>query len=63
VVKKLKMTLPKSITGIARCSNPNCITNKEEPLEAEFAVTDGKEVKLRCVYCDRYVTDILESIV
>ena len=44
-------------------SNPNCITNKEEPLEAEFTVTDGKEVKLRCIYCDRYVSDILESIV
>ena len=63
VTKKLKMSLPKTISGIAKCSNPNCITNKEEPLEAEFTVTNGKEVKLRCIYCDRYVSDILESIV
>ena len=63
VTKKLKMSLPKTISGIAKCSNPNCITNKEEPLETEFTVTDGKEVKLRCIYCDRYVSDILESIV
>jgi aspartate carbamoyltransferase regulatory subunit len=63
VVKKGTVTLPKVITGIARCSNPNCITNKDEPMETEFAVIGGKEVKLRCMYCDRMVNDIIESIV
>lgn len=63
VVKKLQISLPKVITGIARCSNPNCITNRDEPMETEFMVTNGKEVKLRCTYCDKYVNDILESIV
>jgi len=63
VVKKGAVSLPKVITGIARCSNPNCITNKDEPMETEFAVISGKEVKLRCMYCDRMVNDIIESIV
>ena len=63
VVKKGTVTLPKTIVGIARCSNPNCITNKNEPMETEFAVISGKEVKLRCTYCDRMVNDIIESIV
>jgi aspartate carbamoyltransferase regulatory subunit len=63
VVKKLRVTLPKVITGIARCSNPNCITNKDEPIETEFAVINGKEVKLRCMFCDRIVNDIIEAIV
>jgi len=63
VVKKSTVSLPKVITGIARCSNPNCITNREEPLETEFSVTGGKEIQLRCTFCDRYVNDILDSIV
>ncbi len=62
VKKKNRVSLPKTITGIARCSNPNCITNKEEPLESEFSVENGKEIRLRCLYCERYVDDIVESI-
>ncbi len=63
VIKKGRVALPKVITGIARCSNPNCITNKDEPVETEFAVINGKEVKLRCLFCDRIVNDIIEAIV
>jgi len=63
VIKKSRVSLPKTITGISRCSNPNCITNKGEPIETEFAVINGKEIKLRCMYCDRSVDDIIESIV
>jgi aspartate carbamoyltransferase regulatory subunit len=63
VVKKDKVSLPKVVTGIARCSNPNCISNRDEPMETEFTVENGKEIKLKCVYCDRYVEDVLESIV
>ncbi len=60
--KKSRVSLPKVITGIARCSNPNCITNKGEPLESEFSVENGEEIRLRCLYCERYVSDIVESI-
>ena len=63
VAKKYSVSLPKIIKGIARCSNPNCITNRGEPIETEFQVTNGEEIKLRCLYCDRNVTDILASIV
>ena len=63
VVKKYSVSLPKVIKGIAKCSNPNCITNKGEPIETEFQVTNGKEIKLRCLYCDKNVVDILASIV
>ena len=63
VQKKYTVSLPKVIKGLAKCSNPNCITNRGEPVETEFQVTNGKEVKLRCLYCDKNVTDILASIV
>ena len=29
VIKKFKVNLPKRIDGIIKCTNPNCITNKE----------------------------------
>ncbi len=63
VQKKYRVSLPKVIKGLAKCSNPNCITNRGEPVETEFQVTNGSQVKLRCLYCDRNVTDILASIV
>ncbi len=63
VKNKYRVSLPSVIKGLAKCSNPNCITNKGEPLETEFQVTNGKDIKLRCLYCDRNVTDILASIV
>ena len=63
VKNKYRVSLPDVIKGLAKCSNPNCITNKGEPLETEFQVTNGKDIKLRCLYCDRNVTDILASIV
>ena len=62
VKKKMRVKLPKVIKGIARCSNPNCISNRGEPMETEFSVENGKEIRLRCLYCERYVTDIVESI-
>ncbi len=45
-----------------KCSNPGCITNKNEPVETEFVVESKKPVSLRCVYCDRLTTDIAENI-
>ena len=63
VSKKYNVELPKIIKGIAKCSNPNCITNRGEPIETEFQVTNGKSIKLRCLYFDRNITDILASIV
>ena len=63
VLEKYSVSLPEVIKGIAKCSNPNCITNRGEPIETEFQVTNGTEIKLRCLYCDKNVTDILASIV
>jgi len=63
VTKKSVVSLPSEVTGIAKCSNPNCITNKGEPLESEFTVENHEDIKLRCKYCERYVNDIMESII
>ena len=49
VVQKHKVSLPKTISAILKCPNPNCITNTEE-CQTEFSI---KDKKLRCRYCER----------
>ena len=52
VVEKMIVELPDHITGIARCVNPMCITNKEE-VKTRFYVVNKKEVSLKCHYCEK----------
>ncbi len=63
VTKKMQVSLPKKVMEIVKCSNPNCISNKNEPIVSEFSVENGSEIKLKCVYCERFVEDMMESIV
>jgi len=62
IAEKFKVRLDDHIIGLARCSNPNCITNRGEPVVPEFMVEDRNPPKLRCVYCDRILTDISENL-
>ncbi len=62
VAEKFIVEVPNVIKGIMRCSNPGCITNKDEPVEPEFVVESKKPITLRCVYCDRVTTDVAENI-
>lgn len=63
VADKFVVEVPNSVKGIMRCSNPGCITNKNEPVETEFVVESKKPASLRCIYCDRVTTDIAENVV
>lgn len=51
VVEKKCLTLPNTIIGIVKCTNPKCITNNE-PMLTRFEVLDKKEITLKCNYCD-----------
>lgn len=51
VVEKKQLTLPQTIVGIVKCTNPKCITNNE-PMLTRFEVLDKKEITLKCNYCD-----------
>ncbi|MCL1978701.1 MAG: aspartate carbamoyltransferase regulatory subunit [Methanomassiliicoccaceae archaeon] len=62
IAEKFKVRLDDHIMGLARCSNPNCITNRGEPVVPEFMVEDRNPPKLRCVYCDRMLTNISENL-
>lgn len=50
---KGKVTLLDEINSILTCSNPNCITNTDEPVETRFIVLDKEPLILRCHYCER----------
>lgn len=63
VAEKFVVEVPERVKGLMRCSNPGCITNKNEPVEPEFVVETKKPPSLRCTYCDRLTTDIAENLV
>lgn len=62
VAKKFKVEIGDCVKGLARCSNPNCITNKGEPIPPEFDVISRKPAILRCRYCERTLTKISENL-
>jgi aspartate carbamoyltransferase regulatory subunit len=52
VVEKRVVEVPDTITGIAKCMNPKCITNHERVL-TKFRVVSKKYVSLKCHYCEK----------
>jgi aspartate carbamoyltransferase regulatory subunit len=52
VVYKAKVEIPDRINKIAKCINPNCITNNES-IPTKFTVIDKEDLKLSCHYCEK----------
>jgi aspartate carbamoyltransferase regulatory subunit len=55
VVEKKVVEVPDTITGIAKCMNPKCITNFE-CVKTRFRVVSKKNVALKCHYCEKITT-------
>lgn len=54
VADKQRVESPGHVSGVLDCSNPDCITTEDEPVDSRFEVLqDG----LRCVYCDTIIRD------
>ena len=58
VVKKLKPQIPDKIEGILKCTNPNCITNKEK-VRGKFIIESKNPLKIRCYYCEKFLNEII----
>jgi len=56
VVKKTRVKLPNEIIGLAKCSNPNCITNNEYVM-TKFKVINEIPLKLKCHYCEKVISN------
>jgi aspartate carbamoyltransferase regulatory subunit len=52
VVRKETIQTPSVFEGIARCPNPNCITNHDS-CTTKFSVLEKKPLKVQCRYCER----------
>lgn len=53
VVKKMKLTLPNTISEVFRCPNTNCASHSE-PVNSRFYVKQqGGQTKLKCHYCEK----------
>jgi aspartate carbamoyltransferase regulatory subunit len=63
VSEKYNVNMPDVVKGIVKCGNPNCITNKNEPVEPQFIVESKDPVVLRCFYCDRIQEDFADRLV
>lgn len=62
VAEKYQVCLEDHVVGLAKCSNPNCITNRGEPVSPEFTVENRHPPQLRCCYCDRILTNISDNL-
>jgi aspartate carbamoyltransferase regulatory subunit len=63
VESKHKVELPDIIEGILRCGNPNCISNKHEPIRSKCIVASKTPLVLKCFYCEREQEDIISRII
>lgn len=52
IVEKKKLGLPETITDVAKCKNPRCITSTEQEIHHVFKLTDREKRIYRCVYCE-----------
>lgn len=62
VARKFKTETPKVVRGILTCSNPNCISNKNEPITTEFKRVPDEGHRYVCSYCDRDIVDLVNRI-
>ena len=60
IQNKIQVKLPKELNGIIKCSNPLCVTNKEE-VRTTFKVVREDPLEVKCHYCEKvYTKDELE---
>ena len=62
VVRKFNAEAPEVVRGILTCSNPNCISNQNEPIITEFKQSDDGSHRYVCTYCERDVIDLAKMI-
>lgn len=62
VVRKFNAEAPKVVRGILSCSNPNCITNQNEPVTSEFHLGLDDGHRYVCSYCERDIVDLARRI-
>ncbi|MGL6298808.1 MAG: aspartate carbamoyltransferase regulatory subunit [Methanobacteriaceae archaeon] len=56
LVEKNTVRMYDEVSSIISCTNPQCITNTNEPISPKFSVIEKEPLVLRCNYCERIIT-------
>jgi len=51
---KKQVKIPENIYNIAKCVNPNCITNHDNIPTKFRVILSNDELKLKCSYCEKF---------
>jgi aspartate carbamoyltransferase regulatory subunit len=62
VVRKFNAEAPPVVSGILTCSNPNCISNQNEPITTQFRLGSDEGHRYVCTYCERDIIDLAKHI-
>lgn len=62
VVRKFNAEAPGVVRGILTCSNPNCISNQDEPVTSEFRLGHDDGHRYVCSYCERDIVDLATRV-
>ncbi len=57
IVKKSKVSLPKTLKNVIKCKNPRCITSVEQGIDQVFNLVDEDKRVYRCIYCESKAND------
>ncbi len=56
VIEKVVIQVPELFDNLARCLNPNCITNAEPHVATRFRRVESGSRNFRCAHCERVCT-------
>lgn len=59
VVEKKKIEIPDTVVGIAKCSNPMCVTNHQKITTRFQTIKECEKVKLLCQYCEKTTEEFI----
>lgn len=62
VVRKFNAEAPEVVRGVLTCSNPNCISNQNEPVTSEFRLGPDDGHRYVCNYCERDIVDLATRV-
>lgn len=62
VVRKFNAEAPQVVNGILTCSNPNCISNQNEPITTQFTLGSDEGHRYVCSYCEREIVDLAKCV-
>ncbi|KZX11691.1 aspartate carbamoyltransferase regulatory subunit [Methanobrevibacter filiformis] len=57
IIAKDKIKFMSELDSILKCTNPNCISNADEPIESKFHLIKKSPILLRCHYCERLINE------